>query len=35
MADPFMARRRRTVALGAALLVLGAVGCGSDASSGG
>ncbi|MDP9295013.1 MAG: sugar ABC transporter substrate-binding protein [Actinomycetota bacterium] len=35
LADSIMARRRRTVALGAALLALGAVGCGSDKGSGG
>src|SRR3954466_13157248 len=35
LADLFMARRRRTVGLGAALLVLGAVGCGSDDDGGG
>jgi ABC-type sugar transport system substrate-binding protein len=35
LADLFMARRRSTVALGAALLVLGAVGCGSDDNGGG
>jgi ABC-type sugar transport system substrate-binding protein len=34
-ADLFMARRRRTVALGAAVLALGVVGCGSDDSGSG
>jgi ABC-type sugar transport system substrate-binding protein len=35
LADLFLTRRRSTVALGAALLVLGAAGCGSDDSKSG
>ena len=35
LADLIMARRRRTVALGAAVLALGAAGCGSDDERGG
>jgi ABC-type sugar transport system substrate-binding protein len=35
VADLFIARRRRTVALGVALLALGGVGCGSDDKGGG
>ena len=35
LADLIMARRRRTVALGAAVLALGAAGCGSDDEGGG
>jgi ribose transport system substrate-binding protein len=35
LVDLFMARRRRTVALGAAVLALGVAACGSDSNSGG